>query len=488
MEIKGFDRETMKKFFISLLTNKPEIKFATPKKVRRFSTRTVHHSSKGDIANATSEEMAASNIEFKHAMAFLYIKTFYGKSDNHFKTMAYKNEREKFNRRLYSSPNHVSLIMRIKDCLYKNSIDAEDYAFLESILYDELENVNLSMDNSENTNIFFKPEPKFPSQVRIYINPSQKDYGHFVEFLFTEAAKQELCLRAKTRQDKIGVDESLDNLVLYTTNKDFIKIIGILHEYGRRYPDKVAEFGGLLEGLCRTDYEWFGLGFEPQRGTGTNVSTFNSFVDDIFNSYIFPAVIFNSFDELTTGISNKALIPAFALMFGKGGEAEELALDFIITMRDKTKREKFLFDFCNLSKVLATSNSYNEENKSLSQKELNGLSPLQARPGTQKRDEVLLMKEKINIQLNSGKIIEITREQISEILKSPLLRNILTAYYSQNPEKIGVEIDKMMALWANIGKSFPYLDNNFPYLSCDMVKELENAGIIKPTTPPSRIF
>ena len=47
--------------------------------------------------------------------------------------------------------------------------------------------------------------------------------------------------------------------------KDFPKIVEILNEYGKKYPDKVAEFGSSIECMGRGEQEWFGFGCDPQR-------------------------------------------------------------------------------------------------------------------------------------------------------------------------------------------------------------------------------
>ena len=253
MILNGFDERTMKKAFDWFLHDAKTMKSG---KRQPFNTRAVSHSGKGSNANLNAVQINESEKEFKISMALLYLKTFYGKSPAEFKTPEYREACERLQSIISSSPNSSALKTKIEECISKGRVDYNGGELPRNLFYGRLSEIGLSTDELDHS-IFVTP--KFVTQARIYINPSQKDYSHLMTYLYEQAAAQELEIGTKTRLSSIGGD-TLDNMIIYTSAKDFPKIVEILNGYGKKYPDKVAEFGDTIECLGRSEQDWFGFG------------------------------------------------------------------------------------------------------------------------------------------------------------------------------------------------------------------------------------
>ncbi len=469
MVIRGFDETTMRKSFEWFLHDS-SLSFGER---RTFQTRNVQHSGKGSNANLNDEQMEESEIEFKNSMALLYLKTFYGKKPADFKTEAYKKECERFRSVIESSPNPSSLNAKIEKCLRDGHVNYNSGELPRSVFYERLSEIGLSTDDTAHK-IFISPE--FITQARIYINPSRKDYAHLMTFLYERAASQELAIGTKTRMSSIG-ESSLDNMIIYTTAKDFPKIVEILNEYGRIYPDKVAQFGDTIECLGRSEQDWFGFGYDIQRDINevSTRGTFNNAIDDLFNSYILPAIMFDDFGEITREMGEVELTEIFKKMC----KDEDLAKEIALSLQDPILRRKFINNFCDLTYLKEKSNGFTRENAKLSEAERKGCSPEQLRfrvdnisGSGQPNDFIILRKEKITIPLRDGRSVVFSRADIAQIMKSNILRTAMEKFYDTEA-KVTREVSQMLWLWKYSGKNMPYLNDTYPFLNNDMVRGIE---------------
>lgn len=463
MILRGFDETTMRKSFEWFLHDHKKI---LNNRRRFFNASSVPHLGIGSNANLTAEQMKESEKEFKNSMALLYLKTFYGKNPADFKTEAYRKECARLRSIIDSDRNSTSLKAKIEKCLRNGHVDYNAAELPRNIFYERLSNIGLSTDNI-NHNIFITP--KFVVQARIYVNPSRKDYAHLMTFLYEKAASQELEIGTKTRMSDIG-GETLDNMIIYTSAKDFPKIVEILNEYGKTYPEKVSQFGDTFECLGRSEQDWFGFGFDPQRSLGQiGTNRFSGFIRDMFNYYIFPATMFDDFGEITKGMNERQLAEIFQEVCNDSKLAREIAL----SLQDPTLRRKFVNNFCDLIYVKETSDGFTRENAKLSEAERNGRSPLQLRLfGGQLDDLRILAKENITIPLRNGSSVSFQRCEIARIMRNSLLRDSMEKFYNTE-QKVQREVSQMLWLWKYAGKNMPYLNETYPFLSKDMVEEIK---------------
>ena len=476
MVLNGFDEKTMKKVFNWILNDSKTI---TGGGRGNFSTRSLSHSGKGNNANLNQAQINESEKEFKNSMAFLYLKTFYGKRPEKFKTPEYRQECERLHSVILESSNPSALRSKIEECLRKGHVDYNSGELPQNLFYEKLSKIGLSTDDTDH-DIFITP--KYLMQARIYVNPSQKDYSHLMKFLYERVAAEELEIGTKTRLLDIGRNE-LDNMIIYTSAKDFPKIVKILNDYGKKFPDNVAQFGDTIECLGRGEQDWFGFGFETQRDSYKihGSSTFNCAIDDLFNSYILPVVFVDNFDKITKGMSETQLADIFMNTCKNPKIAKEVAL----SLQDPTIRRQFIENFRNLTNLREISLGYNRDNAILSAEERKGCSPEQLR-FTIKRGGVggaivegqmddfsLLQEEKIKILLRNGSSVDFARWDISQIIKSPILRNAMKEFYDTHNNMILREVAIMTSLLEYAAKNMPYLNENHPFLTDEMVKEIE---------------
>lgn len=490
MILNGFDERTMKKAFDWFLHDAKTMRSG---KRQPFNTRAVAHSGKGSNANLNAAQINESEKEFKNSMALLYLKTFYGKKPEEFRTSEYRQECERLHSMISSSSNPSALKSKIEECLHSGHVDYISSELPRNLFYSRLSEIGLSTDELDHS-IFVTP--KFVTQARIYINPSQKDYSHLMAYLYEQAASQELEIGTKTRLSSIGGD-TLDNMIIYTTAKDFPKIVEILNGYGKKYPDKVAQFGDTIECLGRSEQDWFGFGYDPQRDAirPQGNSTFNSAIDGLFNSYILPAIMLDDFGEITKGMSETQLTEIFMDTCKNQRVAKQVAL----ALQDPAIRRQFINNFCDLTYLREKSNGYTRDNARLSEAERNGRSPEQLRFNIERAtdgsvvkgqadDFRLLQTEKITIPLRDGSSVVFSRDEIAQIMKSPILRSAMEEFYD-TPEEIDREVAQMTWLWKYAGKNMPYLNENYPFLTDEMVREIEKSKTVETTvsSTPERL-
>ena len=117
MILNGFDERTMKKAFDWFLhdaplkdrPNKFDIERPFKQKRQPFNTRAVAHTDKPNNPNLNPTQIVESEKEFKNSMALLYLKTFYGKKPEEFKTPEYRQECERLHSIISSSSNPSAL-------------------------------------------------------------------------------------------------------------------------------------------------------------------------------------------------------------------------------------------------------------------------------------------------------------------------------------------------------------------------------------------
>ncbi len=475
MILRGFDQSTMSRAFDWFLHDHKTL----PSGARRnFKTREVSHSGKGNKPNLTETQIQQSEREFKNSMALLYLKTFYGKRPGDFKTEEYKKECERLNSYVSRSPD--SLKAKIERYLSNNHVDYFSGELPQSLFYARLSDIGLSTDEGVVHDIFVTP--KYVTQARIVVNPSQKDYAHLMIYLYEQAAAQELAIGTKTRLQDIKED-TLDNMVIYTSAKDFPKIVEILNSYGKKFPDKVAQFGGTIECLGRSEQDWFGFGFEPQRNeiNPAGATTFNYFIDYLTNDYILPTIIFDDFGEITKEMSDSQIAEIFMQTCKDSKLAKEVALSF----QNPEIRRQFFNGFYDLTKLREQSYRFTRENERLPEAERNGRSPEQLRYSSQITDLDLLRNENIPIHLKNGNFVAFSRYDIAEIVRSPILRAAMEKFYD-TPAKVERKAEQMLRLWKYVGKNMSYLNETYPFLSNEMVREIEKASTIEaPSSTPA---
>ena len=475
MILNGFDEKTMKKVFNFFLND--SITFEGKRK-RGFVTRILPHSGKGNNAILNEAQINESEKEFKNSMAFLYLKTFYGKRPEKFKTLEFKQECERLHSVILESSNPSALRSKIEECLRKGHVDYNSGELPHNLFYKRLSKIGLATDDLDHS-IFISP--KFIAQARIYINPSQKDYSHLMKFLYERAAAEELEIGTKTRLLDIG-SYVLDNMIIYTSAKDFPKIVNILNDYGKKFPDKVAQFGDTIECLGRGEQDWFGFGFETQRDAFKphGISTFNCAIDDLFNFYILPIVAIDNFDKITKGMNETQLVDIFMNTCKNPRIAKEVAL----SLQNSTFRRQFIENFRNLTNLREISMGYTRDNAKLSVKERNGCSPEQLRFSIKRGDGgsiiegqfddfVLLQNEIIKIPLINGSSVVFSRNEIAKIIESPILRNAMKEFYDIHNNMVFREVVIMTVLLEYAAKNMPYLNEKYPFLTDEMVKEIE---------------
>ena len=458
MVINGFNEDTIKKA-LSFVINDDFVSKNNTK--RLFETRFVSHSNKKNMADLNEKQTIQADNDFVNSMAFLYLKTFYGKTPDQFKTQEYKNECLRFNSQLEAHPNLKEIEQKIENCLDKGFVDYLNGELPQELFYKKIKDIGLSSDNLDH-DVFVTPS--FPTQARIYINPSMSDYCHLMTFIFEQAAKYELELGAKTRM-KYTVGSSLDNLILYVSAKDFPKVVEILQDYGTRYPDKTKNFGDTLECLGRSEQDWFGFGFDPQRDgrKKQGTTTFNDAVNKSFNAYILPAIVLNNFEAISKNLSQAELLEIFKKACG-----ESYAEDVVLTLQDSNSRKMFINQFCNLSLINQNSKAFTEQNKNVSDSERNGYSAEQHRfYNTQKTDYEMLELEKIDFILKNGKKLSISRAKFSKIFENINLRSCIKNCYN-TPEKLNSLTKQAVGLWNDLAQNLPYLDKKYPFISNEM--------------------
>lgn len=453
MIIRGFDRETMKKIFDKGLVNCSE----KDKKgnFMLFTNWTLSHKEHGSVANLDYNKTNQNEIDndFKNFMALLYLKTFYMKKPSDFKTKVYKKESEKFNNFINNYSNPSLLRDKIEQCLRSNMVDFSSNYLPRELFYERLamDGVGLSKD-SDLTDIFVGVTPR--DCVRIYVNPSTKDYSHFMKFLYEQVSKQELVVNAKTR---MGTTKTLDNLILYVPFDNFFNLINILNDYEKKYSDKVLEFGGTMECLARNEHDWYGFGFQSE---GKN-SSYSFDINRIFNYYIIPMILLKDFSEITKGMNLEQIthILSYIMMDRTGkivNSAENLALikELALIFDDPVSRIKIINEFYDLSHVKDDPDNDPHYSKD-------------------KRFHT-------DVYYLCGKSILGIKERMcfSKIIKNPLFRDAIKKYYN-TPGKMDEVADRMVELWKYVGKSLPYLNDEYPFFSDAFVKFLEKNHKIK---------
>lgn len=463
MEIKGL---SMNKLFYAYI--KQEDYSYAPKK---FNTRMIPFSQKGNVDNSTAEEMANAEEKFVKDTLLLYFKTFYGKKPSDFSNPEYQREAKELIDKINRMPNKKRVMQAIENAIKENDITQYQKLLSTELFGDDLEYISLHADNSD-TSFFFT---KFSSQARIYVNPSTKDYGHFVSFLYEKAAEMQLDVKTKTRLSRIPTATTLDNLIIYTTDKSLPHLLIILDEYAKLYPKKVEQFGSTPAAFGRTEHEWFGIGFEPQKkfldpkynSHHEGISTFNSFIDDVFGNYIMPAIWLEDFPDIFASIPKDQMIDALTTVF----DNKETARQFLLVMNVPPYRKQFLKNFCDLSKVKSQSDQYTQEMKNLPKDHLHGLDPTYVREYSQS-DEKLMAREKIECSLLTFEKIKISRSSFSELFALPIMRNAISEYFRKNANEVADKVRQMSTLWENIGKNFPFISPQHPFLSVGMEEEL----------------
>lgn len=466
MEIKGLDNLTMSKLFYAYI--KQEDYVNVPQK---FHARMIAFSKKGNVNNSTTEEIANAEEKFMKDTLLLYLKTFYGKKPSDFSNPDYQREAKELAEKINNLPNKQKVILAIENAIKENNITQYQKMLSTELFGDDIKYISLDADNSDTS--FFSTN--FSSQARIYVNPSTKDYGHFISFLYEKAATKQLDIRTKTRLLRIKKSTSFDNLIIYTTDKSFPHLLLILDEYAKLYPEKVKEFGTTPAAFGRTEHEWFGIGFEPQKKYldpksqphHEGISTFNSFIDNVFGNYIMPAIWLEDFPDIFASIPREKMVDALTTIFSDKKTAE----NFLTTITNKPYGKAFLKNFCDLSKVKSQSDQHTKEMKMLPKDHLHGLDPTYVRKANQS-DDYIMMKEEIECSLVGSEKVKLTREKIAKFFTLPIIRDAITEYYNNNANEIADKIRQMSVLWENIGKNFPFVSTQHPFLSIGMEREL----------------
>lgn len=466
MTIKGFDSSTMSKLFYAYI--KQEDYITSPDK---FNTRLIPNSNAGNVCNSTTEEKADSEEKFIKDTLLLYLKTFYGKKANDFSNPEYQREARELEEKINRSTNKARVIHAIERAIKENDITQYQKTLSCELFGDDFKYISLHADNSD-TSFFFS---KFSSQARIYVNPSTKFYGHLVSFLYEKAAQKELDIKTKTRLSEIVPGTTLDNLIIYTTDKSFPYILQILDEYARLNPEKVKTFGTTPAAMGRTEHEWFGIGFEPQKkfldpkyhAHHEGISTFNNFIDEVFGNYIMPAILIEDFSDIFASVPKNQMIDALSTLLGD----KETAQQFLRVMSVRPYRKQFLKNFCDLSQVKSQSEKHTQAMKALPSEHLHGLDPTFVRKSGYS-DERIMAKEEIECSLLTFEKIKISRATFSKFFALPIMRNAITEYFKKNANEIADKIRQMCVLWENVGKNFPFVSTQYPFLSVGMEKEL----------------
>lgn len=472
MKVHGFDKETMRKFFMTIIENDGRYNsehVPNPHSRCEFSNRAVPHTERKTIEPFTADEYKNADFNFKNYLAFLYLKTFYGKSPASFREKGYREECNKFLN--YISTNKY-IKPKIKDSL-SNGIENFDYrVFPQDLFYEGFKSAGLGTDTSDGPFL----EYEYPTQMRFYLNPSAQDYGHFLKFFYTKVAENQIFVSAKTRLDAdFNSSTGYDGLVLYLSDKDFIKVIEILNEYQKCYPEKTKKFGPCAEGLGYADYSWYGFGSEGQRllleTKVKGMSTFNSDVDNIMNYYIFPIILLKDFNWIESKIKakpgeNKDITVAkmFQDIFNINFEDAYCLADLL---RTKPQRLKLLKQFGDLSSVKTKSENFTKEMAKIMPKhflEL-GYTPDQVRERICDFDLNLLGDEKIQMRLMTGKILEIERHTFENLIKYDVFRDALIDCYKANPKLIEENVEAMSRQFDYLCKSLPYISDKHPFLT-----------------------
>ena len=460
MLIRGFDKETMKKFFNYFVEH------------GNFENRKVTYNDKGNVANL--EEGKSVDIEeeiFKSDIATTIIKIFYKKKPEDFKTKDFQRACKEFHRRIETSPN-PDAVKNTLNVIYNSNKSHMYYSFFEeihclfchtdgSVPFDkEALSGGVDYDIIENDRAV---------DLRIYVNPSQNEYRHFVTFLQSKALQEEVVVQMKPRMKGCSSREELDNLILYMSKEDFPKVLNILHEYESLYPSKVAKFGGSIEGLARTKSDWFGFGLEPQKGKSGSIHTFNDFINKLFNDYVLPAVFLEDFDAITEGVPLKEKYRLLKI----SAIGEDLAKQLAEALAHGINRKAFLRSFVDLSHLKIESDEFTRTSPTNNPK----YSPIRLRVGEGTTEEGLISGYSINKKFLTGGSISISRHTVSKIVANPEFRKLMQEYYQKHPEVIEEKAQYMLKLFKYIGESSPYLDDNMPFLSKEVVDAFKTMGI-----------
>jgi len=468
MKVTGFDSLIMRRVFESFLSD------VVTKNGKRglLNTRLVSLHGEGNNPNLTLSEMKKENIQFQNDMAFLYIKTFFGRSPRNFKTFEYKMESERFNLYIKNSRYPHDLEERIARCIRRNGVDYVQGELPYDLFYERLKfgGVGLYTDDIDHR-LFITPN--FATHARVYINPSMKDYRHIVMFIMEHVAHRELGVGFKTRMDKIRTTNALNNLILYTSAKDFPALIEILNMYAKMYPEKVLDFGDTVATLGRAKNDWFGFGFEPQRSNTENMglTTFNTAIDDMFNNYVLTASMLDDFNEITSRLQFKDVVKIFL----ESGVAhkEDTAREMAMSLYDSKLTAQVINNFCNLSHVRNTSLVINKVNEKIPEKKRRGMSPSQIRNDKDKPSDITLLKNQlIEFPLYNGGLVMVSRKTLAQLLQHPKLRDCMLRFYN-NSEETDKQVAQMAWLWNYLGKFLPYLNSGCPFLSDDLVNSIK---------------
>lgn len=467
MLIRGFDKETMKKFFNYFVEH------------GNFENRKVTYNDKGNVADLVEEgadfdeKVFWEDERFKSKMATLYIKTFFQKKPEDFKTPEFQTACKVFNEKLDLMPDKEEMV-KILTAL---SSETKSYYSLFPEIHTLFENAKRKVGFAEyglsGSVGYAIVENSKATDMRIYVNPSQKEYRHFLTFLQTRALQEEICLSMKTRMAEVGTrNGKLDNLILYMSKEEFPVVVKILHEYEMLYPTKVAMFGGLPEGLARTKVDWFGFGIEPQCTKIGSLNTFNDFINQLFVKYILPLAVLEDFGKITENIP---LSEKHLAIQGKDLREEDAKL-LAEVLSHGMYRRPFLKDFADLSHLEEDSNEQTKKKESESSPEYK-YSAMRIRTSESETDEGLISYHPIKKKLLNGKEIRLLRWKIATVFYNPEFRKLMKEYYQKHPEVIEEKAQYMLKLFKYIGESSPYLDDNMPFLSKEVVDAFKTMGI-----------